>query len=147
LNHPVIVELRRPAGSRDLVAAREDDDAIAGLLVLRIEGGLYTLNVRNVQTEIYRRVAACDPRPEVLVLDVGGTADTSVTVIDVMNETSHELEGAGTTIWVAALPVRAEAKLRRTRLWEVWTRDGRVFPTVATAVEAFEAKRAAGISG
>jgi high affinity sulfate transporter 1 len=143
LNHPVIVELRRPAGRRDLVAAREGDDPIPGLLVLRIEGGLYTLNIRNVQDEIYRRVAACETRPEVLVLDVGGTADTSVTVMDVMNETNHELASAGTTMWVAALPVRAEAKARRTPMWDVWAGDRRVFPTVAAAVEVFEAKRAA----
>jgi high affinity sulfate transporter 1 len=138
LNHPVVVELRKPAGGNDFLPAREGDAPIPGLLVLRIEGGLYTQNVRGVQAEIYRLVQAQYPRPRVVLLDMLGTGYTSVTVIDVMAETNQQLEKQGTSIWVANLPTRAEEIARRLPKWNEWVDAGRVHPSVPTAVEAFE---------
>ncbi|GAA1594098.1 hypothetical protein GCM10009804_58360 [Kribbella hippodromi] len=63
LNHPTIVELRRTPGNADLEPARPGDEVVPGLLVLRIEGGLYTMNVRAVQATIIERVDALDPPP------------------------------------------------------------------------------------
>jgi MFS superfamily sulfate permease-like transporter len=139
LNHPVVVELRRPAGGGELLPARDGDQAVPEMLVLRIEGGLYTLNVRGVQTEILNRATSLDPVPKVVLLDVGGTADTSVTVIDVMAETDHMLQALGSTLWIANLPTRVEEKVRRTEMWIPWTEAGRVHPTVNSAVAHFEA--------
>lgn len=135
LNHPVIVELRRSPQTGELVPARPGDDPIPGMLVLRIEGGLYTLNIRRVQAEIYARVAALDPPSAVVLLDVGGTADTSVTVMDVIAETHRQLDRQGISLWVAALPSRALAKAQRTAAWSEWSEAGRVHPTVAAAVD------------
>ena len=110
------------------------------MLILRIEGGLYTLNVRGVQTQILER-AAVEPSPEVVLLDVGGTADTSVTVMDVMAETDHMLQRIGSMLWVANIPTRALEKARRTELWEPWYVSGRIHPTVMSAVSTFEESR------
>jgi sulfate permease, SulP family len=140
LNHPVVLELRRPSGGGELEPAREGDQPIPGMLVLRIEGGLYTLNVRGVQTQILER-AAVEPIPEVVLLDVGGTADTSVTVMDVMAETDHMLERMGSMLWIANIPTRALEKARRTQLWKPWYGSGRIHPTVAAAVSQFEESR------
>jgi MFS superfamily sulfate permease-like transporter len=138
VNHPAIIELRRPPTGGEPLPAREGDRAIPGMLILRIEGGLYTLNVRRAQEEIYARVDGAEPRPEVLLLDVGATVDTSVTVIDIMAETERQLARHGTQMWLAAIPERAEAKARRTDLWDEWLEAGRIHPTVSAAVEAFE---------
>jgi high affinity sulfate transporter 1 len=138
LNRPAIVELRRPPTGGEPLPAREGDGAIPGMLILRIEGGLYTLNVRRAQEEIYARVDGAEPRPEVLLLDVGATVDTSVTVIDIMAETERQLARHGTQMWLAAIPERAEAKARRTDLWDEWLDAGRIHSTVSAAVEAFE---------
>lgn len=136
LNHPVIVELRRAPQTGDLVPARPGDDPIPGMLVLRIEGGLYTLNVHRVQEQIYARVGAMDTPPTVVLLDVGGTADTSVTVMDVIAETDRRLAGQGVALWVAALPTRALVKAQRTAAWSSWSEAGRIHPTVRAAVDA-----------
>ncbi len=141
LNHPVILELQRPPGGAALEPARPGDVPIPGMLVIRIEGGLYTMNIRGVQAEIYRRVDEADPAPEVVLLDVGGTADTSVTVLDVMAESDQQLASSGTTLWVAQLPTRAIEKARHLAAWSSWMSSGRVFTTVEEAVEAFEARR------
>jgi sulfate permease, SulP family len=139
LNHPVVTELKRPRESGELLPARDGDEAVPGMLILRIEGGLYTLNVRGVQTQILER--AVEPHPEVVLLDVGGTADTSVTVMDVILETDHMLGRQGSTLWVANIPTRALEKARRTELWEPWYGSGKIHPTVASAVSAFEESR------
>lgn len=140
LNHPVVMELRRPPGVGELVPAREGDLPVPGMLVLRMEGGLYTLNVRGVQSQILER-ASIEPTPEVVLLDVGGTADTSVTVMDVMAETDHMLQRMGSLLWVANIPTRAMEKARRTEMWAPWYGSGRIHPTVAAAVTAFEEAR------
>ncbi|MGH8774692.1 MAG: SulP family inorganic anion transporter [Jiangellaceae bacterium] len=128
LNHPVIVELRRPTGSTQLQPARDGDEPVPGMLVLRIEGGLYTMNVRGVQANLMERIETQDPRPEVLLLDVSGTADTSVTVMDVVAETDQQLARMGVALWVAGLPTRALAKAQRTAAWSAWTEGGEGAP-------------------
>lgn len=138
LNHPTIVELRRPPGRTDLAPGRDDDRAIPGLLALRVEGGLYTLNVRAVQEHILQRADATTPPPRVVLLDLGGTADTSVTVMDVLAETDERLARRGSQLWVAALPTAALAKARRTVAWSAWRDAGKVHAHVRDAVEVFE---------
>lgn len=137
LNHPVIAELRRSPATGELEPARQGDVPVAGLLVLRIEGGLYTLNIRRVQAEIYAR-AATDPPPSVVLLDAGGTADASVTVMDVVTETDQHLAKQGVSLWVAALPARALEKAQRTAAWSTWADAGKLHRTVTDAVAAYE---------
>ena len=52
INHPVVIELQRPASGGELEPLRDGDTPVPGLLVLRIEGMMYTMNVHNLQTEI-----------------------------------------------------------------------------------------------
>ena len=85
-----------------------------------------------------------DPPPRVVLLDVGGTADTSVTVLDVMLETDSMLQRIGSEMWVASIPTRAAEKARRTEMWEHWSGSGRIHDTVAAAVAAFESSNRPG---
>jgi MFS superfamily sulfate permease-like transporter len=138
LNHPQVSELVRPEGSHELFPARPGDEPIPGLLVLRVEGGLYTLNVRRVQDEIYRRFEERDPPPDVVLLDVGATVDTSVTVMDAMLEVNQHLERQESVLWIASIPERAEEKARRVDLWDEWVAAGRIHRSANEAVDAFE---------
>jgi MFS superfamily sulfate permease-like transporter len=140
LNHPQVVELVRPHGSSELFPTRPGDEPIPGLLVLRVEGGLYTLNVRRVQDEIYRRFEDREPPPEVVVLDVGATVDTSVTVMDAMLEVDQHLQRSRSILWIASIPERAEEKARRVELWEEWVASGRIHRSVSEAVASFEGR-------
>lgn len=138
VNHPVVVELQRPPAGGELEPARLGDAAVPGLLVLRVEGPLYTMNVRGVQAAIFAAVDAAEPPPQVVLVDVGGTADTSVTVMDIFAETDQQLARKDVALWVAALPTRALAKARRAPAWSEWASSGKIHPTVAAAVAAFE---------
>jgi MFS superfamily sulfate permease-like transporter len=137
LNHPVVSELRRPQGSDEFFMARPEDPQTPGMLILRIDSGLYTMNVRRVQDEIYRRFEEA-PDPRVVVLDVGATVDTSVTVIDALLEVDQHLGGHGAELWIASIPPRALAKTERTPLYHQWVKAGRIHPSVLAAVRAFE---------
>jgi MFS superfamily sulfate permease-like transporter len=141
INHPVVIELQRPASGGELEPLRDGDSPVPGLLVLRIEGMMYTMNVHNLQTEILLRVAERDPKPQVLLIDVGGTATTSVTVMDVFAEMNGQLEAQGVTLWAAALPSRASTVLQRTPAWQYWSTSGRVHASVSAALAAYEAQR------
>ncbi len=136
INHPVVVELRRARGSAAMLPPPDGSEAIPGLLVLRVEGPLYTANVRSVQTELLARAEDADPR--VVVVDVGGTADTSITVMDVFVETNQRLEQLGVTLWFAALPTRVLQKAARTGVWADWVADGRIHASVGAAVRDYE---------
>lgn len=138
VNHPVVVELRRPATGGELEPARAGDQPVPGMLALRIEGALYTMNVRGVQAAILTRVDGARPPPHVVLVDVGGTADTSVTVMDIFAETDQQLAKRGVALWVAALPTRALQKVQRAPAWETWAESGKVHPSVSAAVRAFE---------
>ena len=131
----------RTEGSSELFPARPGDQPIPGLLVLRVEGGLYTLNVRRVQDEIYRRFEERVPPPGVVLLDVGATVDTSVTVMDAMLEVNQHLERKGSELWLASIPDRAEEKARRIELWDEWMAAGRIHRSVTEAVGAFERRQ------
>jgi SulP family sulfate permease len=137
LNHPVVVELRQPPGGGDLEPARDGDRPVPGLLVLRIEGPLYAMNVRGVQAVILSRVHETQPPPMVVLIDAGGTVTTSVTVMDVFAETDQQLTRHGVALWVAALPTRALAMAERTPAWAAWADAGKLHPSTAAAVAAF----------
>lgn len=138
LNHPVMVELRRPAEGGDLQPARPGDVSIPGLLVLRVEGGLYTMNIRGVQARIVELATSAEPTPRVMLLDARGAADISVTVLDVFVETDQQLATRGITLWVAALSTSALTKAKKGMTWPQWRDAGKVHATVEDAVAAFE---------
>jgi sulfate permease, SulP family len=70
-----------------------------------------------VQAEICRRVDQADSVPDVVLIDVGGTSDTSVTVLDLFAEIDQQLTSRGVTLWVAELPTLAIEKVRRLTAW------------------------------
>jgi MFS superfamily sulfate permease-like transporter len=139
LNHPRITELRRKPDSEELLVAGPEDPAVPGMLILRIEGGMYTMNIRRVQDEIYARFEGADPRPQVVLIDASATVDTSITVIDIWAEIDARLAENGAALWVAELPERALKKLERTDNFGAWQSEGRIHPSVSAAVAAFTA--------
>jgi sulfate permease, SulP family len=137
LNHPVVFELRRPTGTAEFFVARPGDPPIPGVLILRVEGGMYTMNIRRIQDEVYRQFEEASPAPHLVVVDVGATVDTSVTVIDVWLEIDQHLADQGAILWFAGIPPRAQIKAERTRAYQAFMAAGRIHPSVITAVETY----------
>ena len=74
-----------------------------------------------------------------LLVDVAGTADTSLTVMDVFIETDHTLAQQGIDLWVTSMPTGARWKrARRTPAWQRWADAGKLYATLNQAVDAYE---------
>jgi hypothetical protein len=102
------------------------------------------MNIRVVQAAILEKVAAAEPRPTVVLLDVGGTADTSVTSSTCSPRPTSSWPGEGVELWVATVPTRASGKVEGLPVWEDLVASDRVHPSTAAAVAAFESGRPAG---
>lgn len=139
LNHPQVIELRPHDG--EYFEARPGDPEVDGMLILRVIGGMYTLNIRRIQDAVYRYFEETDPKPSVVLVDVGATVDTTVTVIDTWLEIDQHLARNGASLWIAALPPRAKEKAKRTSAYTEWLTAGRLHESVAAAVRAFQRDR------
>ena len=137
LNRAGVTELRPTATVDDVRPVDGDTVAIPGLLVLRLDGPLYTANVRASHRQV---LAAVDiARPRVVVVDVSTLALVPVTVIDRFSDLERELVARRVELWIAALPPRALATAKQTSRWGDYDDAGRVFPTALAAVRAFQA--------
>jgi sulfate permease, SulP family len=133
LNRPDVIELRADADGHLRVA---DGTPSNGLLVLRLGGPLYTANARAAQRSILAGVDAADPKPEVVILDVGALGRVSVTVLDALRDLDRSLQERHVTLWLAGLPDRALETARRTTWWHSWEESGRVWRSAEDAVAA-----------
>lgn len=135
LNRIGVTELQPTTAGDDLDVAGPTTEPVPGLLVLRLDGPLYTANVRGAHRHVL--AAVDDARPSTLVLDVSALGLVSVTVIDRFRDLEAELVARGVTFWVAALPPRALETARQLPRWDDLSTAGRIFPTALAAVRHF----------
>ncbi len=100
-------------------------------LVLRVDSGLYTANVRANTREIARRVEQA--RPSALVIDCSRLTQVTTTVMRNFLDLTKELSDSGVEVYFAALPRRNIATVRRTELGRDYESRGRVFDSVESA--------------
>jgi sulfate permease, SulP family len=143
LNHPPVVVLGRRVGTDRFqsISSHPDDETIPGLLLVRIESPLYFGNAHRVIDRVAELVHRADPRPRVLLLDLSAVPDADTTAMAVLAERADRLASSGTELWLAAMTDRVLAMARRGPRWARLEETGRVFPTVAAAVETFQARQ------
>jgi len=103
------------------------------------------MNVRRVQDQIHGAFESREPKPQVGLVDIGATGDTSVTVIDAWVEIDQYLAPRGARLWVAAIPPRTVEKVKRIDIYREWLDAGRIHPSARVAVDRFESARSGGI--
>jgi MFS superfamily sulfate permease-like transporter len=135
LNALGFTELQPTVGGDDLRIAGPDTTPVPGLLILRIEGPLYTANVRNVNRRILDAVDAA--APDTLVVDASAVGAGTVTVIDQFIDFERELDARHVQLWIASLPPRALATARLTPRWGELAAAGRLHPTAVAALRAY----------
>jgi MFS superfamily sulfate permease-like transporter len=84
--------------------------------MVRLEGPLYTANVRSVNRKI---VAAVERHPgtEVVVLDATSLSRVTLTVTQEFAELDRELRDLGAVAWIAGLPPSALTMVERLPLY------------------------------
>ena len=104
-------------------------------LILRLDGPLYTANVRGANRKI---LAAVDgAQPTTVVVDVSAATVLPVTVLDEFADLQRELDRRNVTLWVAALPPRALETAKQMPGWADAVAAGRVFPTSLAAATTY----------
>jgi MFS superfamily sulfate permease-like transporter len=131
-----LTELQPTEGDEDVEVAGERTRRVEGLLVMRVDGPLYTANIRSVNRKLVAALDAAAP-VEVLLVDMSAVAALTVTVIDEVAGLERELDARGAVLWTAALPPMALETARKTPRWAELDELRRVFPTSLAAVRAF----------
>jgi sulfate permease, SulP family len=140
----VIVELDR-IGATELQPTSTGDDirvagdgtvAVPGLLVLRLDGPLYTANVRSVNRKI---VAAVDDHPgtRVLVVDCTAVHHVLITVVEEVGDLERELEDRHVELWIAGLVPEVVETARQLPEGHEMFAAGRMYPSALAAVRAY----------
>ena len=124
---------RRP-GAGDLRTA--PDAAIPGLLIVRPDEMLFFANVASVRDEIVEAVADADPRPSVVLLDLGLTPEVDVPVVEALEHLQQRLAGDGIELWLSDLRPDARDLLDRAGALAVIGPD-RVYARVIDGILAF----------
>jgi high affinity sulfate transporter 1 len=139
-SRPRVAELVRPAGAHHYVdAARIDDpDPIAGVVVLRVESGLFFANSDWVRDRI--RHAAARDGVHAIVLDASDIASVDVTASEMLGQVADALDEEQVDVFIARDIGAVRDVLRRTGSAELLLR---VFPSVQDAVDAALAQPAA----
>ena len=84
----------------------------AGLLVLHLDGSLYTGNARPTQDGVLHAALAADPRPRVLILEASEVRRVTIPLLDTFEGLYDDLAQEGIEVLVAALPPDAVERAR-----------------------------------
>ena len=135
LNHPQVRPLfRRAQGGWTTNRPQGEDNDLAGVLLLHLDGPLYTGNAQGTVDAIVR--SAGDAVPPVHTVVVEGSAVLRVTVpmLDALRSLQEELATEGIVFALAGIPESTLDVMRR----DPWFADaeiaGLVFPTVDEAL-------------
>lgn len=123
---------RDPAsGAWGRVDRHPDWEAVPGVLVVRADGPLLYANAVYVRDRILALVRAEDPRPEVVIVDLGVNTDLDVETLDDFGDLVTALRVEGVELRLAAVHHRPAELLRRSGLAD----RVRVEPTIDAALD------------
>jgi sulfate permease, SulP family len=134
-----VTELQLAPGGDDLRVAGPSTRPVPGLLVLHLDGPLYTANVRGYHRRALAAIDAAD-HPDTVVIEASAMGAASVTVIDQFADFEREVAARHAELWIAALPPRALAAAQQAPRWTPMASAGRLHPTALAAVRQYQAR-------
>ena len=137
LNQPRVRPLyARPEGGWTTVAPSSiDETAHAGVLLLHLDGSLYTGNAQSTLDDVVGRAQA-DPSVHTVVLDRSAVHVVTVTMIDTFRSMQDELATDGTSLLLSGFPPDTLEVMRRSRWFAEAEAAGLTQPTVNAALAA-----------
>lgn len=137
LNHAHVAQVVKDSVEHGWTDLPEDAPTIASdPLVLRFQAPLYTANVRANVDDVRARIAAADPHPLTVILDLQSIAALTVTVMDVLRDFDHELTASGIALHFTIPQARARETARRTSWWRRVEEEHRAHPGLDEACQA-----------
>jgi sulfate permease, SulP family len=136
-SQPRLTFLGRARGSLEPDDLRTvPEAAIPGLLIVRADQMLFFANVASVRDEIVQAVSDADPRPTVVLLDLGLTPEVDVPVVEALEHLQQRLAADGIGLWLSDLRPDARDLLDRAGALAVIGPD-RIYPRVIDGILAF----------
>jgi SulP family sulfate permease len=123
--------------SIDLETAPEA--AVPGLLIVRPDEMLYFANVASVRDGILAAAEESEPRPSVVLLDIGLTPEVDVPVVEALDDLHARLGAAGIELWLSRVQPPVRALLDRAGVLEHIGVE-RIYPREIEAMMAFVAR-------
>lgn len=105
------------------------------------QGSLYFLNAGVAQTNI-RELAATEPTPRALLIDLGATGDLDVPTMDLLADVVAKLRARGVTLMFAQMRGAVRDRLAHAKLMDVIGGEN-TFPSLTAGVDAFLTRFAA----
>ena len=134
VNQPRVRPLyARPGGGWTIVAP-ETIEPTPAVLLLHLDGSLYTGNAQVTRDAVVAAARAADPHPDRLVLEGSAVRGVTVTMIDTFRALVEELARDGIEMVVAAVPPATLEVLRRSEWFTDFEERGGVYATVDDAV-------------
>lgn len=120
---------------------RPTTEHLPGLAIYRFDAPLLFANARTFRDQV-RRLASIEPRPAWLIVAAEPITDVDTTAAEMLEDLLDDLDRTGTILVFAELKDAVRHKI------EDYATDGRLaeqryFPTVRTAVEAYQASSGA----
>jgi high affinity sulfate transporter 1 len=144
-SRPYIASLGRMPGYRATygdLARHPEAQAVAGLLIVRMDAPLYFFNANVARAQILQLVEAGGPDLRGVLIDLAATADIDVTTTDMLFELLADLRGRSIELMLAQVKGTVRDRARKTGLMAVLGED-RVYLSVGSGVSDFERRRAA----
>jgi len=112
-------------------------ETFPGLLIVRFDADLFFANANVFVEDMRGAIAAADPRPSVVLLDAESISDVDTTALAILRDFRKELEAEGIEVWMARLKTRVRELIELVHGMP----PEHVYPTVRSAVAAFEARQ------
>jgi sulfate permease, SulP family len=134
---PVINVLARKRGTnvfRERSPAYPDDETFPGLLLLRVEGRVFFLNVEQIAERIQALIA--EAKPKVVAIDMQGVIDLEYSALKMLTEAEKRRRESGVSLWLVEMSSQVLATVKRAPLGETLGREGMV-RSLEIAVERY----------
>ncbi len=109
-----------------------------GTLVIRSDGPLFYPNVDSVRERVLEAVAAAEPRPQVVVLDLSQSVELDLQSVDGIADLARQLQAEGVELRLAAVRAQSAEILERAGVTPGLVAE----PTVTAAIEGGVRSRA-----
>jgi len=138
-SRPSIVVVGRVPGEPGAfsdIARNPDNELILGLIIFRMDAPLYFFNSNVAHTQISDRIAATDPPPKAILLDIGATNDLDVASLDTVGEMVEDFRRRGLDVGLVHVRGGVRDRLRKTPAMDTIGAD-HIFMSIESGVQAY----------
>ena len=118
------------------LARHPDAEPVPHLVIVRLDAPLYFFNANVAKGQILDILAAQEPQPRGVLIDLAATADLDVTTTDMLFELVGDLRSRSIEVLVAQVRGTVRDRLRKTGLMDELGED-RIYLSIGSAVNDF----------